>query len=253
MFCPNCGKQIHPEDRFCPSCGKTIHSAKRVPNASGFPWKWIAVSCIALAVIAVVTLIITNTLEQKKTQALSGAATPESTVTQDASPTASAADAALPASTPIPMCDYKWLENQQVLQSKNKNFFAAIWADRFFRVGATKYSHGVGITMVGSKAESVKNPSPGDVWSEPYSEIFVDLPLSGEFIKMTFDIGFDSTDTNRWGDPSVNGYARLLLLDAASDRVLYDTGIVDYTFGETYVAIDTPTWMSCGWSIRCHP
>ena len=241
MFCPNCGKELHPADRYCPLCGRPMQPPRRSPNASGFPWKWVAVSCIALAVIAAVTLIITNASAQKKgqTQAPSDAAATESAVSQDAEPVATTAVFALPASTPIPMCDYKWVENQTVLQSKNKNFFSAIWSDRYFRVGATKYSHGVGIKMVGSEAESVKNPSSGDVWTEPYSEVYVDLPLSGQFIKLTFDIGFDSTDTNRWGDPSVNGYGRFLLLDAASDRVLYDTGIVDYTFGETFVSIDT--------------
>mgnify|MGYP001767841599 CR=1 FL=1 len=58
------------------------------------------------------------------------------------------------------------------------------------------------------------------------------------FLKMTFDIGLDNSSTKRWGPPETNGTARLLILDVATDRVLYDTGIVNYAFADYEVSLD---------------
>ncbi len=241
MFCSNCGKEIHPNDRYCPGCGKANQPMDRRPYPSASPWKWIAICCIAVAVLAIAAFGIISLLNSKNARKQISATTDATAASlqQDVQDTAFEDEVILAVSTPVPMCDYQWLELMQVLQSKSKNFIPKKWDDLFFRVGATTYYHGVGIKMTSSSAESVVNPSSGDVWSEPYSEVSIDLPLGDSFIKMTFDIGFDSTDTNRWGDPSANGTARFLLLDAADDRVLYDTGIVDYTFGELFVSIDT--------------
>lgn len=233
MFCPHCGVKIEETGNFCPACGGEILAARRKRPSSGSAWKWIAIAGLAVAVCAVVFLIV---LDKRARQQISA----DAPVNQNSSAAASETSvAALPASTPVPMAEYEWLEVQQVLQSKSTNFVPLRWSYSGFRVGATGYSHGVGITLRGTSYESVVASSPDGVWAEPYSEVSLDIPCGKRFIKMTFDIGFDNTDTSRWGAPEVNGYGRLLLLDVAADQILYDSGVKDYAFSEEFIAVDT--------------
>lgn len=256
MFCPHCGVKIEDTGNFCPACGGEILAVRRKRPPSGSAWKWIAIAGLAVAVCAVVFLIVLNALPARQStnsdpSSLSGQVDAEINVPFDPAPsvvqedmsaaTVDAAEpvAALPASTPVPMAEYEWLEVQQVLQSKSANFVPLRWSYSGFRVGATGYSHGVGITLRGSSYESVVASSPDGVWTQPYSEVSLDIPCGKRFIKITFDIGFDNTDTSRWGAPEVNGYGRLLLLDVAADQILYDSGVKDYSFSEEFIAVDT--------------
>lgn len=234
MYCPNCGKEMHESDNFCPACGRENRTGNDDHSLFGFPWKWIAIFGIAaVAVILVLVLLNIGVFDAPSAVEAEPSSAPAPAATEVA------AKPAFAESTPIPMADYEWLEVQQVLQSKSANFIPLRWSYSGFRVGATGYNHGVGITMKGSSYESVVNSPADGVWTEPYSEVFLDIPTGQQFIRMTFDVGFDNTDTSRWGDPSVNGYGRLLLLDVANDRVLYDSGIADYTFNDTFLSVDT--------------
>lgn len=247
MFCPKCGQEIQETDRFCSMCGNENRVAHERQRPENFPWKWIAICGIAVLAVALILFIInfgnfnkTSTSDEPSSAQAAVAIDDTSTFDEPSSAqAASAEEPALPAFTPVPMADYEWLEVQQVLQSKSSNFVPLRWSHSGFRIGATGYNHGVGITMRGSNYESVVNSSPDNVWKEPYSEVFLDLPAGRKFIKMTFDIGFDNTDTSRWGEPGINGYGRLILLDVGTDQVLYDSGIVDYTFSDAFVDIDT--------------
>ena len=233
MFCSQCGKEINEMDRFCPACGKKNKTIQERLLPSGIPWKWIAICGIAVVLVLVIYLIINNSLANKRDSTENPTALSQTTmVSETVSPEP-------PSSTPIPMADYEWLEVQQALQSKSANFVPLRWSYSGFRVGATGYNHGIGITMKGSSYETVITTPTDGVWSEPYSEVYMDIPAGQKFIRMTFDIGFDNTDTSRWGDPSVNGYGRLVLLDVANDKVLYDSGIEDYTFSDTFISVDT--------------
>ncbi len=239
MFCPNCGRELREIDRFCPSCGietKTVRSRQRSP---GPPWKWIAIFGIAaIAVVLILVILSYGDFDRQSVADEPSPARARAAFTEN--PVATAYEfAALPVYTPVPMAEYEWLEVQQTLQSKSANFVPLRWSYSGFRVGATSYNHGVGITMKGSSYESVVDPPSDGVWSEPYSEVFLDIPAGQKFIKMTFDIGFDNTDTSRWGDPSVNGYGRLVLLNAGTDQILYDSGVVDYTFNDEFISVDT--------------
>ena len=247
MFCPNCGKELDRTDAFCPACGKRTKANHPTPASSGFPWKWVAICGIAVLAIALILILINfvdlneSSVSKKPSTAQALTAIDESSATDEPFPaqSQSAEEPASPASTPVPMADYEWLEVQQILQSKSANFVPLRWSYSGFRVGATGYNHGVGITMKGSPYESVVNPPSDGVWSEPYSEVFLDIPAGRKFIRMTFDIGFDNTDTSRWGDPSVNGYGRLVLIDVTTDKILYDSGIADYTFSDAFISVDT--------------
>ena len=247
MFCPNCGKELDRTDAFCPACGKRTKANQPSQVSSGFPWKWVAICGITVLAVALVLILINfvdlngSSVSKKPSPTQAQAAIDELPATDEPFPaqTQSAEELAAPASTPVPMADYEWLEVQQILQSKSANFVPLRWSYSGFRVGATGYNHGVGITMKGSPYESVVNPPSDGVWSEPYSEVFLDIPAGRKFIRMTFDIGFDNSDTSRWGDPSVNGYGRLVLIDVSTDKILYDSGIADYTFSDTFISVDT--------------
>lgn len=256
MYCPHCGAKIEKSGNFCPICGEAVFPARTKRRSSDSIWKWIALGGIAVAVCAVVFLVVTNALparqradsgpsslsSQEDAESIVPMYTSPPIVTENVSALAGGGiepETVPPASTPIPMAEYEWLEVQQALQSKSANFVPLKWSYSGFRVGATGYSHGVGITLRGSSYESVVDSSPDGVWTEPYSEVYLDIPCGKRFIKMTFDIGFDNTDTSRWGAPEVNGYGRLLLLDVAADQILYDSGVNDYAFSEDFIAVDT--------------
>lgn len=247
MFCPKCGQEIQETDRFCSMCGNENRVARERQRPENFPWKWIAICGIAVLAVVLI-LVILNYSDLKGASSFGRPSSAQAPVTIDESSNsgvtssaqaASAEEPSSPAFTPVPMADYEWLEVQQVLQSKSANFVPLRWSYSGFRVGATGYNHGIGITMKGSSYETVVSSPTDGVWTEPYSEVSLDIPAGRKFIKMTFDVGFDNTDTSRWGEPGINGYGRLILLDVGANQVLYDSGVVDYTFNDSFIDIDT--------------
>ncbi len=268
MFCPNCGISVEKDAQFCPNCGSGLpfQRVKSVDEPRGrgqMASKWLAfaVGFLAVAILAA-ALVIWNPWDNDSPADVSGVvivqpmdSTPLPSQTSEpegghtaalAMPEPTAADTTggadantvLPGATPIPMMTYEWLEDQSALQTKLDNFLPKKWSEGNFYLASKTYHHGVGITMRGSRNETVFPASLENGWTESYAETYLDIPLGQMFLKMTFDIGLDNSSTKRWGPPETNGTARLLIKDVAGDRILYDTGIVNYAFTDNEVTLD---------------
>lgn len=185
-------------------------------------------------VVALITLVRFVTIQSIST---------DSSVSEEQPPISIPTPAVSPLlSTSVPAKQFVRLDELVPIVVKNGNFFMNGWGDGSdFEIDDRTYSHGIGMFFSGTDAE--KNVSQENSLEEYTNrsdcrEISSEYALRGAYSELIFSVGADSGTVTYFGDKETNGIAQLLFVNVQNDKVLFDTGWVDYSYAAYEKVVD---------------
>lgn len=124
-----------------------------------------------------------------------------------------------------------WLESLPPVDSREGNLFIGKWKNRRFSIEGVNYSHGIGMYLNGTDAEVLVNAPPGN-WQDSCAEVYVDYQLDKAYSSISFNIGADDSEPKYFGGSDTHGVARVIISDADTGSILYDSSWFDYSFAQ---------------------
>lgn len=130
------------------------------------------------------------------------------------------------------------LDDFTPVYEKSDNFKVNSWSnDEKFILDSRPYSQGIGMQIIGSIDETIAE-SPTGAERIDCKQVFIDYALRAQYTSLSFSVGADSGSSEYFGDEQSNGIARVMISDASSNTILFDSGWVNYSYAVYDVSID---------------
>lgn len=132
------------------------------------------------------------------------------------------------------------LDELTPIESKPNNFFVDGWSDKkSFHIDENQYSKGLGMQISENETkDEARVLSRDHSFRSDCRETYIEYALRLNYELISFKLGADRGDTSRYGNESKNGIAEVILSDATTGEVLFDTLWVNCKYSTADVTLD---------------
>lgn len=132
------------------------------------------------------------------------------------------------------------LDELTPIESKPNNFFVDGWSDKkSFHIDENQYSKGLGMQISENETkDEARVLSRDHSYRSDCRETYIEYALRLNYEMISFKLGADRGDTSRYGNESKNGIAEVILSDATTGEVLFDTLWVNCKYSTADVTLD---------------
>lgn len=134
-----------------------------------------------------------------------------------------------------------WLDELTPLPCHPGNYYFGGWGDKApFDMNGVEFDHGVGMCIIGSKFEKMveKKDAYLNIQRWDCREASVLYQFNKKYETLSFSVGIDSSDTTLFGPSEDNGIVQIVIEESSTNKELYKTNWVDYTYASPIIEID---------------
>lgn len=133
-----------------------------------------------------------------------------------------------------------YLDEIDPIISMPNNFFIDGWSDKKeFHIDEDYYDRGIGMLICETETkDEARVVSRDGTYSSDCREVFIEYALRLNYKTLSFKLGADDGDATRFGNEYKNGIAAVILSDATTNEVLFDTGWVTCKYSTKTITLD---------------